>query len=69
MDITYTHDTLEDVTKWYPDADGFTDEVKGWEDEKRLVLYFEVYHAENVIPASTEEVVRCLACLNVDQDS
>jgi len=53
------------VTKWYTDGDGFTDEIKGWEDEKRLYLSFSVNHDDGVMPLAADEVVRCFACLNV----
>lgn len=66
--IGYTLDNQEDMTKWYPDGDGYTDEVKGWEDEERLYLLFTVTHTE-ALPLAADEVVHCLACLNVDENS
>lgn len=66
--LKYTHDTPEDVTRWYTDGDGYTEEIKNWEDEERLILQFFVTHSETK-PADIDEVVHCLACLNVNENS
>jgi len=52
---------------WYPDGDGF-DEIKAWEKEERLNIRFDITHTES-LPAPADEVVHCLACLNVDENS
>lgn len=67
----YPSGIIVDSTIWKDnDNNGFeSDDLSSWEDEQRLVLKFELNHGETYPALEADQVVRCLACLNVDQDS
>jgi len=45
---------------------GYEEDFSTWEDEQRLTLDFSIYHNEDKPDDKIDEIVRCLACLNVD---
>lgn len=57
-----------DITKWYDDGAGMDSSVESWEDEERLVLGFTVV-TETDPTLEADDYIRCLACLNVDENS
>lgn len=74
----YDSDSL-DLTMYFPsgipldqtiwketDLNGYEEDFSTWEDEQRLTLDFSIYHNEDKPDDKIDEIVRCLACLNVD---
>lgn len=65
--IMYTANNLMDSTYWMQDGQGFEKDYDTWLDDPRLVLSFAVQLPAN--PSPTLDEIRCLACLNVDENS
>ena len=66
--ITYRADNEMDVTKWYEDGSGTEKKIEKWEDEERLTLKFDLSSIDSD-PLEADDYIRCLACLNVDENS
>ena len=64
----YTTDELKDWTFWYRDGQGFDKEFSSWEDDQRLGLAFNIIDGGSIKTAA-DDYTRCLACLNVDENS
>ena len=67
----YTTDSLHDETDWVFPGQEFEAGFDTWEGEDRLVLNFEITHLNGIFGylETDEDEVRCLVCLNVDENS
>lgn len=64
----YRTDVLQDWTDWYLEGQGYESGYETWEDEEKLTLGIEIEHNE-AKPAEASQEIRCIACLNVDENS
>lgn len=71
VNIMYSTDLWTDTTMWFDEDAGLDKKLEKWEDEERLTLLFTISGEEDdtlVAPTDADDYIRCLACLNVDEN-
>lgn len=70
ISLKYRTNVLIDTTQWLIEGQGFEKGFDKWEDEERLTLALTISHNDLVsLPAEASQEIRCVACLDVDEDS